>query len=103
MTKGTGRVYRSGDYEAWHGPAAWEARLQAGPQKIRGKFKITVEFVRPDKRHRDLDNLLKALLDCLQHAGVITNDKNCVEISAKWVEEGPPCHITLEELEDGKA
>lgn len=76
--------------------------MQAGPSKIRGKFKITVAFVRPDKRHRDLDNLLKALLDCLQHAGVITNDKNCVEISAKWVEEGHPCEITLEEIDDGQ-
>ena len=28
----------------------------------------------PDKRHRDLDNLLKALADSLQHAEVYKND-----------------------------
>lgn len=100
---GKGKVYRSADYESWRASAAWDARIQAGPRKIKGQFKITVLFVRPDQRHRDLDNLLKALLDCLQHAGVITNDKNCVEIAARWVEEGPPCYITIEELDDGKA
>lgn len=99
---GKGKVYRSHDYEAWRAEAAWEARMQAGPHKIRGQFKITVTFVRPDQRHRDLDNLLKALLDCLQHAGVITNDKNCVEIAAKWVPEGLPCLVTLEEIVDGQ-
>lgn len=76
--------------------------MQAGTKKIRGPFKITVTFVRPDNRHRDLDNLLKALLDCLQHAGVITNDKNCVEISAKWIEAGHPCEIILEDIVDEK-
>lgn len=97
-----GKVYRSADYEAWRAPAAWEARVQAGPKKITGQFKLTAHFVRPDNRHRDLDNLLKALLDALQHGGVIANDKNCIEISAKWVEEGPPCEVMLEEVNDGQ-
>ena len=75
--------------------------MQAGPQKIGGLFKLTVTFVRPDQRHRDLDNLLKALLDCLQHAGVITNDKNCVDLGGRRMIEGHPCSITLEDLTDG--
>jgi len=98
---GNGKVYKSAEYEAWRAESAWDARRQAGPQKIAGQFKITANFVRPDKRHRDLDNLLKAVLDCLQHAGVIKNDKNCEHIEAKWVEEGPPCEIVLEALTDG--
>ena len=92
-----GKVYRSADYEKWRTAAAWDARMQAGPQKIRGCFKLTAYFVRPDLRHRDLDNLLKALLDCLQHAGVILNDKDCVWIEAKWRTEGVPCELVLEE------
>ena len=95
---GKGKVYLSADYAAWRAEAAWTARLEAGPNTIRGKFKIYADFVAPDKRHRDLDNLLKAVMDALQHGGVITNDKNCVEISAKWVTEGPPCKIILEEI-----
>lgn len=91
-----GRVYRSDTYEKWRVAAAWDARMQSGPQKISGPFKITIRFVRPDARHRDLDNLLKAVLDCLQHAGVIDNDKNCAWIDAAWTAVGAPCVIKLD-------
>jgi crossover junction endodeoxyribonuclease RusA len=99
-TKG-GKVYRSPDYQKWKEVAAWEARLQAKTTRISGKFKLSVRFVKPDARHRDLDNLLKSLLDCLQSAGVVANDKNCDWIDARWVPDGPPCELTLEELSDG--
>lgn len=99
---GKGKVYRSGDYEAWRSAAAWDARSQVGTLKIRGCFKLTAHFVKPDLRHRDLDNLLKALLDCLQHAGVILNDKDCVWIEAKWRPDGPPCEVILEEVSNGE-
>ena len=97
-----GKVYRSADYEKWRTASAWDARMQAGPNKITGCFKITVKVVKPDMRHRDLDNLLKALLDCLQHAGVIANDKDCVWIEAKWMDQGPPCEVILEEVRSGE-
>lgn len=99
---GNGKLYRSAEYVAWRKEAAWEARLQAGPRKIDGRFRITINVVRPDNRQRDLDNLLKAALDCLQHAGIIKNDKNCDWIEIKWVEDGPPYEVILEEREDGK-
>ena len=34
----------------------------------------------PDKRRRDLDNLLKATLDAIQHAGVYPDDSQIDEI-----------------------
>lgn len=95
-----GRVYRSDTYEKWRVAAAWDARMQAGPQKIKGGFKLTVRFVKPDARHRDLDNLLKAILDCLQHAGVVENDRFCLWIDAAWSIEGHPCLVKLEEMND---
>lgn len=94
-----GKVYRSDTYEKWRTAAAWDARMQAGPQKLIGPFKLSVRFVRPDARHRDLDNLLKAVLDCLQHAGVIDNDKNCVWIDAAWTADGSPCLIKLDAID----
>jgi Holliday junction resolvase RusA-like endonuclease len=54
--------------------------------------------VQPDKRHRDLDNTLKATLDALAGAGVIANDRHCRWIEARWVEDGAPCTIILEQI-----
>jgi crossover junction endodeoxyribonuclease RusA len=39
-----------------------------------GPLTIEVTLHPPDRRQRDLDNALKALLDALQHAGVYTDD-----------------------------
>lgn len=39
-----------------------------------GRFSVVIEAYPPDKRKRDLDNLLKSLLDALQNSGVYTDD-----------------------------
>lgn len=38
------------------------------------KLSVKIMVCPPDKRRRDLDNLLKATLDALQHAGVYKDD-----------------------------
>lgn len=38
------------------------------------KLSVKIIACPPDKRRRDLDNLLKATLDALQHAGVYNDD-----------------------------
>jgi crossover junction endodeoxyribonuclease RusA len=49
--------------------------------KYRGSFKdkkiaVTINVFPPDKRKRDLDNILKCLLDAMEHANVYENDNN---------------------------
>jgi len=39
-----------------------------------GRLAVHVDAFPPDNRRRDLDNIGKALLDALTHAGVITDD-----------------------------
>lgn len=62
-------------------PAAreWQAAfvvewVRAGRPRIQGPCHITVEATPPDRRRRDLDNVLKAILDGLVQAGAIPDD-----------------------------
>ena len=41
---------------------------------LTGRLRLVVECHVPDRRKRDLDNVLKALLDAMTHAGVYQDD-----------------------------
>ena len=60
--------------------------IQRGAKHYEGKLKVTIEAWRPDNRRRDLDNLLKAVLDALTHAGVWTDDGLIVDLRIYWAE-----------------
>lgn len=47
---------------------------------LEGELRLTVLAHPPDRRRRDLDNLCKALLDAIAHAGVIEDDSQFSEI-----------------------
>lgn len=52
---------------------------------IRDKpIKVEIIAYRPDKRLRDLDNLLKAPLDALTHAGIWKDDSLIHDLSIRW-------------------
>ncbi len=44
------------------------------------KLKVEIFAYPPDRRKRDLDNILKALLDSLQHAGIYADDNQIDQI-----------------------
>jgi len=96
-TTATGGIYKSPKYTDWRKTAVKNAMFQAGRRKISAPYKFTLEVVRPDKRKRDLDNLLKAASDCLVEAGII-DDSQCEWIEARWVLSEYPCTITIEEM-----
>jgi len=47
---------------------------RSGMVPMRGLLMIDIAVFLPDKRRRDLDNLLKSLADSLQHGGVYEDD-----------------------------
>lgn len=66
-------------------------------KKIEGPYKLTMLVLRPDKRKRDLDNLLKATSDALVIAGAISDDSACVWIEAKWLDDADyECALIVE-------
>lgn len=79
-------------------------RLQRVPVgKLTGLLQITMRCCPPDLRDRDLDNLLKGLLDSIAHAGVIRNDADFDRIV---MERGPvvaegKIHVSILEIPGG--
>ena len=60
--------------------------LASGVGSVPGRVSVAITAFMPDRRKRDLDNINKALLDALVHAGVIEDDGNIDKIT---VERGP--------------
>lgn len=47
---------------------------------ILGDVEIVIQIIPPDKRKRDIDNVLKALLDSLTKAGIWKDDSQIVDL-----------------------
>lgn len=61
-----GRLYRETVF--------WKASHYRNQFKPKDKLQIHINAYPPDRRKRDLDNLLKSLLDSLQHAQIYNDD-----------------------------
>jgi crossover junction endodeoxyribonuclease RusA len=65
------------------------------------KLRVEIKAYRPDKRKRDLDNLLKATLDSLAYAGVYQDDSQIVDLHIYWANEiGGMLKIKIEEINE---
>jgi len=64
------RRFISREARAWLEEAIWVLREARGRSvTIRGEVEVVVRVFPPDRRRRDLDNILKASLDALVKAG----------------------------------
>ena len=73
-------------YKTWLRAAGNE--ILATPRELRqpitGQFTLCALAGRPDKRLRDLDNIMKACCDLLQAHGLVENDCRAQSISVAW-------------------
>jgi crossover junction endodeoxyribonuclease RusA len=93
-----GRTILSKKYREWKRTAGLEIMAQRA-KPVHGPVAIDIALKAPDKRRRDIDNPLKALIDALKENLIIDADDNTVlrSISARWVETGEPCVVTIAE------
>jgi crossover junction endodeoxyribonuclease RusA len=49
-----------------------------------GPIRYEAVYHQPDKRRRDLDNLIKVILDSLQHAGLYADDSQVHQIDIRF-------------------
>ena len=79
-----GRMIISAKGRDYRIAVAQQIKDQDCATQYKGKMKVEIEAYRPDNRRRDLDNLLKAVLDGCTHAGVWEDDSNIVDLRIYW-------------------
>lgn len=72
---------------------------QAGVRPLDGRLEVTVVVHPPDLRRRDADNLLKCLLDSMQHGGAYVDDSQIRRLHVEMDDRAVPggqvtVHIT---------
>lgn len=98
--KGGTRALVSEQGREYRKRALWEikSQLKGGFEPFTGPVKFDAVFFPPDRRKRDLDNLLKATLDALTAGHVWVDDHLVHEISVRWGEvrkDDPFCGIGI--------
>lgn len=60
--------------------------LRGSVQMLEGPIEMTIDAYPPDRRRRDLDNILKCLLDSLQQARVYRDDSQIKDLYCHMLE-----------------
>jgi Holliday junction resolvase RusA-like endonuclease len=80
---GRGRVFIGTKGKAYRKLVA-AALEEAGAKSYRGLVHLNVALYPPDKRRRDIDNPMKALLDAVQHGGALEDDCQVKKLSVEF-------------------
>lgn len=91
---GRGRV-KTKTYKDWLTAAALSARAQHTNQRVGGPFDFELIAHKPDKRRRDIDNLIKVVLDFLKAEGFIDDDCLAQSVRAEWGGATPGVMVTI--------
>ena len=86
-----GRQIKSAEYREYMSRCV-ACILAQRPEKLSGPYRLTIVATPPDRRARDIDNLIKPTSDALAQAGVIDNDSQCRSVLAMWSDDAPVPH-----------
>lgn len=92
-----GRIIISAKGREYRKSVADQVLIQRAAKHIDHAVKVEIKAYRPDRRRRDLDNILKALLDSMTHAGVMEDDALIEDLRVYWADEvGGMVKVTIE-------
>jgi len=80
------RRHKSEKYEVWIKEAGQALMQQDCSMRFDKPVCVAYKFGQPNKKKRDLDNLLKAPNDLLVAHGIIADDSLIHRISAEWAD-----------------
>lgn len=60
--------------------AVYAVLAAQGVRPLAGRLAVEIDMYPPDCRRRDIDNILKSLLDALQHGGAYFDDSQVVRL-----------------------
>lgn len=84
-----GGVFKPPRVVNWEVRAIWELREQYKGEPIDYEVSVDIVLILPNKRKRDIDNMLKSLWDVMERAGIIKNDNLIYEVrTVKRIEKG---------------
>jgi len=82
------RRVRTKRYDLWIAEATvWV--LQQRPAKTVGAFDLLIIATRPDRRARDISNLIKPIEDLLVKCGIVEDDSRAMQVAAGWSKSEP--------------
>lgn len=91
------KVLRSAEYEQWRRTSSAIIRMETRGKSLEGPYAMTVHVGRPDRRRRDIDNLVKPVGDVMVLAGAVEDDCNCQRVEAAWAADVTGVRVTIVE------
>lgn len=78
------KVLRSAEYERWRKACTLIIKAETRGNGLLGPYTLSLAIGRPDRRRRDIDNLIKPVGDVLVLAGAVVDDCDCQRVEAAW-------------------
>ncbi len=99
-----GRVFKPPRVVNWEVRAIWELREQYRGEPIDYEVSVDIVLILPNRRKRDIDNMLKSLWDVMERAGIIKNDNLIYEVrTVKKIEKGKEgVYIRIRRFSEGE-